>query len=221
MVTPTIISMKLYNVIYADPPWRFNDKMTGHPLSLDRQYPTESVEWISSVPVRDITAPDCALFLWAVSALLPEAMEVIQRWGFRYKTVAFCWVKSSSKGRLLSNLGRWTMSGMELCLLATKGKPVRIHKDVKQLVFSERTIHSRKPPEVRRRIVEVMGDVPRLELFARPERQVSLLDGCCAHDGWDVWGNEVASSNGTEAFNTPAATVGCKRKPSEVLISLT
>lgn len=93
----------------------------------------------------------------------------------------------------VSNLGRWTMSGMELCLLATKGKPQRISKNVKQLLFSTRTFHSRKPPAVRDRIVELMGDVPRLELFARADGQLNL-DGSNTFDGWHVWGNQAVGN---------------------------
>lgn len=185
--------MKRYSVIYADPPWSFNDKMAGHSFSLDHEYQTESLGWITQVPVKQIADKNAVLFLWAVSALLPEAIAVIECWGFRYKTVAFCWIKNSNKGRLVSNLGRWTMSGMELCLLATKGKPQRLSKNVKQLIFSERKFHSRKPPIVRERIVELMGDVPRVELFARPDKQLNL-DGSSTFDGWDVWGNEVEST---------------------------
>ncbi len=183
---------KLYKVVYADPPWQYND--SGNPPSgTDRHYKTMPITDICAMPIRRIIAADATLFLWCTWPFLRESFDVIESWGFKYKTVAFCWIKSSSKGNLVSNLGRWTMSGMELCLLATKGKPQRIAKDVKQLVFNERTYHSRKPPEVRRRIVELMGDVPRLELFARPDNQIRL-DGSTAFDGWDIWGNEVEST---------------------------
>ena len=122
------------------------------------------------------------LFLWAVSPLLPEAFEVMKAWGFKYKTVAFCWSKNTKNGKKVSNLGRWTMGNVELCLLGVKGKPKRVVKNIKQLVEAERTKHSKKPNEVRERIVKLMGDLPRIELFAR-ERVA----------GWDVFGNEVGS----------------------------
>lgn len=123
---------------------------------------------------------DCVLFLWAVSPLLPEALEVMKSWGFKYKTVAFVWNKKTKNGKDVSNLGRWTMGNVEVCLLGVKGKPKRVLKNIKQLVIAERTKHSKKPSEVRERIVQLMGDVPRIELFAREETE-----------GWDVWGNEV------------------------------
>lgn len=171
---------KRYSVIYADPPWSYNDKMIGHSFSLDHEYETQSLSWIKRLPVNEIADKDCVLFLWAVSPQLPEALEVIESWGFKYKTLAFCWNKKTATGKDVSNLGRWTMGNVELCLLATKGRPKRVTRNVKQLVSAERTRHSKKPQEVRTRIVDLMGDVPRIELFARDY-----------YEGWDVWGNEV------------------------------
>ena len=170
-----------YQVIYADPPWSYNDKMTGHKAGAASHYETQSLDWIKSLPVKDLAAKDCVLFMWAVSPLLPEAFEVINAWGFKYKTVAFCWSKTTKTGKWISNLGRCTMGNVELCLLATTGRPQRVVNNVKQLVIAERTIHSRKPDEVRKRIVELMGDLPRIELFSREQLE-----------NWTVWGNEVA-----------------------------
>ncbi len=168
---------KKYRVIYADPPWSYNDKMTGH---MGPSYETQERGWLEALPVSDLADGNAVLFLWAVSPQLPEAISVMDAWGFKYKTVAFCWSKDTKHGKKVSNLGRWTMGNVELCLLGTKGKPQRITKNVKQLVEAERTVHSRKPSDVGERIVELMGDIPRIELFARE----------CT-EGWDVWGNEV------------------------------
>lgn len=173
--------MKKYSIIYADPPWSYNDKMAGHSFSLDHEYETQSKDWIEKLPVASIAADDSVLFLWAVSPQLPEALEVMKAWGFKYITVAFCWSKNHKKsGKKVSNLGRWTMGNIEVCLLGRKGKPQRISKNIKQLVEAERTRHSAKPDEVRNRIVELMGNVSRVELFAREKTP-----------GWDTWGNEV------------------------------
>jgi len=182
--------MKKYQIIYADPPWSYNDKMDGH-QGAETHYKTQSLEWIKSLRVGSLTANDCCLFLWVVSPLLPEAFEVISAWGFKYKTVAFCWNKTS-KNAWVSNMGRWTMGNIELCLLATMGKPKRVRKDIKQLVIANREQHSKKPDEVRNRIVKLMGDLPRIELFCRGDRTVDLL-GYNRLRGWDVWGNEVDS----------------------------
>lgn len=172
-----------YQIIYADPPWSYNDKMNDRKsFSVVGQYETQSIEWIKSIKVAEITDDNCALFLWAVSPLLPEAFEVITAWGFNYKTMAFCWVKETPLFNSVANLGRWTMGSVEVCLLATRGKPKRLNANIKQLVQDTRGQHSKKPDEVRRRIVTLMGDIPRVELFARQR-----------FDGWDAWGNEVES----------------------------
>lgn len=171
-----------YPVIYADPPWSYNDKMSGHSFSLDHEYETQSLDWIKSLPVADIAAKDATLFLWAVSPQLPAAFDVMKAWGFKFKTVAFVWNKKTVNGLDVVNLGRWTMGNVELCLLGTRGKPRRQAKNVKQLVKAMRTKHSKKPDDVRSRIELVMGDVPRIELFARDRTP-----------GWHVWGNEVES----------------------------
>ena len=167
-----------YEVIYADPPWQYEDKMKGHTFAIE--YETQSLEWIKGLPVKMLSAKDCVLFLWATSPLLEQAFEVMKSWGFEYKTVGFVWNKVSNEGKNISNIGKWTMGNVEICLLATKGSPKRIRKDVKQYVKAVRTKHSRKPVVVRERIVQLMGDVPRIELFARE-----------AVDGWDSFGNEV------------------------------
>lgn len=174
--------MKKYKVIYADPPWSYNDKMSGHSFSLDHEYKTQSKNWIAELPVSELAEKDSVLFLWAVSPQLPEALEVMKAWGFKYITVAFVWSKHTRNGIKVTNLGRWTMGNVEVCLLGRKGKPQRICKNVKQLVEAERTVHSKKPQEVRKRIVDLMGDVSRIELFAREKIE-----------GWDVWGDEVNS----------------------------
>ena len=115
---------------------------------------------------------------------LPEAFKVIKAWGFRYKTVAFVWIKQNKSGKgYFFGLGYWTRSNAEICLLAVRGKPKRISKKVFQLIVSPLQEHSKKPEEARKRIVELMGDLPRIELFARRQSV-----------GWDVWGNEVESS---------------------------
>lgn len=173
---------KKYNIIYADPPWNYNDKMKGHSFSLDHEYKTMPLQWIKNLPVQDLAEKDSILFLWAVSPQLPEAFDVIKAWGFVYKTVGFCWSKTTKTGKPVANLGRWTMGNVELCLLATRGKPnkYRIDKSIKQLVTAERTIHSRKPDEVRERIVRGFGDLPRIELFARE-----------SSEGWDCFGDDV------------------------------
>lgn len=175
---------KKYQIIYADPPWSYNDKMAGHSFSLDHEYETQSKQWISGLPVGELAEKDACLFLWVTSPLLDEGIKVLEDWGFQYKTIAFVWSKYTKNGKLVSNLGRWTMGNVELCLLGIKGKPNswRIDKSIKQLVQADRTKHSKKPQEVMDRIIKLLGDRSRIELFARQKTE-----------GWDVWGNEVES----------------------------
>lgn len=138
---------------------------------------------ICALPVAGIADKDCALFLWATYPNLPEAFEVIKAWGFAYKTVGFTWVKRCKKSPgWFVGLGHWTRANAEVCLIATKGKPKRVSKSVRQIIDSPIERHSKKPDEARTRIVELMGDIPRIELFARE-----------ITPGWAVWGNEVQS----------------------------
>ena len=181
-----------YQIIYADPPWSFGDRLRSskklddgkmHFRELDIHYNTMSTKDICALPVKQIAHDDAVLFMWTTDAHLPDALEVISAWGFSYKTVGFVWNKKTSKGNQVCFMGKWTMKGSEICLLATKGKAhsLIISHKVRQLVEAERSAHSRKPQVVRERIVELLGDLPRVELFARE-----------ASDGWHTWGNQVA-----------------------------
>lgn len=170
---------KKYSVINADPPWSYKNK--GTRAAAERHYGTMSLEDIKNLQVEGIAEHDCTLFLWATFPMLREALETIQAWGFDYKTVAFVWVKKNRRSdSWFMGLGNWTRSNTEICLLATRGRPKRVSASVRSLVVSHVGRHSAKPPEVREGIVRLMGDVNRIELFAR-ERA----------DGWDAWGNEV------------------------------
>ena len=171
-----------YQAIYADPPWDYQQcRLSG---SAKKHYPTMRIEELCALPVAEIADRDCALFLWATFPQLPEALRLIQAWGFVYKTVAFVWLKQNRKALTwFYGLGFWTRSNAEICLLATKGHPKRQSAGIHQLVISPVERHSKKPDEVREKIVELMGDVPRIELFARQQTP-----------GWDVWGNEVENS---------------------------
>lgn len=168
-----------YSVIYADPPWSYRNK--GTRAAADRHYSTMTIEEIKALPVADIASESCVLFLWATFPMLPEALETIKAWGFQYKTAAFVWVKQNRRSPgWFWGLGNWTRSNAEVCLLATKRRPERVSASVHSLICSPVGKHSQKPKEARERIVELMGDVPRIELFAR-ERV----------PGWDAWGDEV------------------------------
>ena len=174
---------KKYNIIYADPPWTFKTYSAKgkEKKSAENHYQCMTKQDIQKLPIKNITADDCVLLLWVTFPCLEEGLELIRKWGFTYKTCGFTWVKRNKKSdSYFWGLGYWTRANVELCLLATKGKPKRVSKSVHQVCDARIMEHSRKPTEIRDRIVQLCGDVPRIELFARQHA-----------DGWDCWGNET------------------------------
>jgi len=176
--------MKKYNIIYADPPWKFkvwSKNLGKNGRCPDKHYSTMTIDDIKNLSIP--SAENCVLFLWVTFPMLPEGLDVISSWGFTYRTCAFTWAKSTLDGsKFPIGLGYWTRANPEICLLATKGRIIRVNKGVRNLVISPRREHSRKPDEIRKYIVDLVGDLPRIELFAREKI-----------DGWDAWGNEVES----------------------------
>ena len=172
---------KQYGVIYADPPWTFKTySEKGKGRSPEQHYSVLSLADISRLPVSDISKPDAVLLMWVIDPLLDKAFEVINAWGFKYKTVAFTWAKTNkTKPGFFTGLGYWTRGNPEMCLLATKGKPKRLSKSVPQLVVEQRREHSRKP-DIMYSHIENLLEGPYIELFARTQRP-----------GWDAWGNQV------------------------------
>ena len=173
-----------YEIIYADPPWRYSAKKVQG--AEENHYPTMSIDELCALPVAELAAKDSALFMWATFPQLPEALRLIRAWGFTYKSVAFVWLKKNKKAdSWFYGLGFWTRANAEICLLATKGHPKRQAADIHQFIISPIEAHSKKPDETRDKIVALMGDRPRVELFARQ-----------TPPGWDVWGNEVEPTAG-------------------------
>ena len=149
---------KKYSIIYADPPWSYQNR--GTRAAASKHYDTMTIEDIKRMGVGaaggGIANEDCVLFMWATFPMLREALDVIEAWGFSYKTVAFNWVKQNRNGTgIFMGLGNWTRSNSEICLLATKGKPKRISGSVRSIVLSPLQQHSRKPAEIRDRIVSL------------------------------------------------------------------
>jgi site-specific DNA-methyltransferase (adenine-specific) len=177
---------KRYNIIYADPPWDYSSRQFqdgGRAFkSLSEVYRTLTPKGLCAMGVRKLLHENCALFLWVTDSHLPVGLQVMEAWGFEYRTVAFVWVKKYKSGATCFNYAPWTMKSTELCLLGVRGKLPREKKNVRGLIEAVRTVHSKKPDEVRGRIVELLGDIPRLELFARERAE-----------GWDAWGNEIES----------------------------
>jgi len=181
---------KKYKIILSDPPWHYkhwNDETVKRKC----KYSLMEKEDIWKLPVKDIADENAVLFIWVTFPKLLDGLETIKRWGFEYKTIGFNWVKQNKKSNsLFWGLGYYTRSNSELCLLATKGNILkRINKDVHSVILSPIQEHSKKPNEVRNRIVKLFGDLPRIELFARPPKDRLFEDE--SYEGWDLWGNEV------------------------------
>lgn len=173
---------KKYEIIYADPPWHYKwgEGKNGGNFAPEKHYKTMTVDEICELNIKRIAAKNCALFMWTTMPCIPDAIRVLKEWGFKYKTVAFTWVKTKKDGQPLAGMGSYTKSNAEICLLAMRGHKKSIDKTVRQIIMHQRLGHSVKPPITRDRIVSLFGDLPRIELFARQYA-----------DGWDCWGNEV------------------------------
>ena len=189
-MTSSVIDLpdKKYNIIYADPPWHYGSKSavnntTGSAIKpLSDHYSTMSLQELKNMSIKNMTKDDAACFMWVTDSHIDEALEVLRSWGFAYKTIAFNWIKTTSKGNYCKNVAPWTMKSSEICLLGIKGRMTKYKQanNIESLVIAQRTQHSQKPNEVRKRIEDLFGDLPRIELFAREKT-----------DGWDVWGDEI------------------------------
>ncbi len=169
--------MKKYQIIYADPPWSYRNKKTGGSMKSGAlaKYPTMTVKEICELPVMDIADKNSVLFLWATVPLLPEALEVMKAWGYKYKTM-LTWRKIMSLG-----MGFWFRGQTEHLLLGVRGKVKAFRIQKPNFVQSKVGPHSQKPIEFRS-LIDMTGLSPKIELFARKKTE-----------GWDVWGNEVES----------------------------
>lgn len=181
-----------FGCILADPPWSFRtfDKREIAPTQGDQPYEVMSALDLRRLPVGDMAARHCALFMWATDSNLPEALQLGLSWGFTFKTVAFVWFKGKLMGAQVNlftgdidappiSMGYWTRKQTESCLLFTRGSPRRLSKAVRQAIIAPRREHSRKPDEQYERIEALVGG-PYLELFARQQRP-----------GWTAWGNQI------------------------------
>lgn len=178
-----MISNKKYNIIYADPPWKFSNKNTGGSMTSGsaNKYSTMTLREICSLPIQDMITNDSILFMWWVASMPQEALQVVKHWGFTLKTMtAFTWMKQTVHGKDHFGMGFWTRQQCESCLVAVRGKPKRVNASVREIVRAQNLKHSQKPSIVHERIVDLCGDLPRIELFARTKV-----------DKWDAWGEEV------------------------------
>lgn len=173
---------KKYSVIYADPPWHYDAWKNGKGIA-ENHYNTMKIEEIIEMKdaIQKISDKNCVLFLWVTFPCLLEGLRTLHEWGFKYKTCGFTWIKRNKvSDTWFFGLGHWTRANAEICLIAMKGTIKRVSNKVSQIVDTHIEEHSRKPEIVRDRIVELVGDLPRIELFARKNA-----------DGWDCWGDEI------------------------------
>ena len=179
--------IKKYQIIYADPPWQYNNRAnsgTKFGGGAAKHYNLMSMEEIKKLPINELADENCVLFLWVTFPLLDEQIKLFEEWGFRYKTLGFSWIKlNKNNNKPCFGIGFYTKSNCEVCLMGMKGKLKPVSNKVSSAVLSVRREHSRKPDEIRDKIVELFGDLPRIELFARNKT-----------GGWDTWGNEVDCS---------------------------
>ena len=174
---------KKYSTIYADPPWKYKTWTEGGGTA-EKHYPTMKLDDIIEMKdtIEKISDNNCILFLWVTFPCLLEGLKVMKEWGFTYKTCGFNWVKRNKKSNtFFFGMGYWTRANSELCLIGTKGTIKRKSNKVFQIVDTPIEEHSKKPDVVRDRIVELVGDIPRIELFARQTA-----------NNWDCWGNEIS-----------------------------
>lgn len=187
MVIDIFATEKKYNIIYADPPWEYKQSgsKTNSRGTAKQYYDTMTTEDICKLPIKRIKTDDAICFMWATFPNIDQALKTMEAWGFIYKTAAFVWVKKNKKSdSLFWGMGAYTRANAEVCLIGiskhTKAKQVVKRHDIHQIVMGQVEKHSKKPDIIREKIIDLLGEQPCIELFARQEA-----------DGWDCWGNEV------------------------------
>jgi len=170
---------KKYEIIYADPAWNY-DRNVGEGIARE-QYSLSSLEEMKRIPIKHITEDNAVLFMWVTWPMLEQGLELMNSWGFKYKTCAFNWIKLNKDGKPFFGIGYYTKSNSEVCLLGIKGKGLTVlDNTISQIIMTQKNIHSKKPSEVRKLIVQLFGDRKRIELFARDKVE-----------GWDAYGDEI------------------------------
>lgn len=176
-----------YQIIYADPPWEYEE--TGGTKSsrgmAKQHYNTMTLDELKQMPIRNICAENAVCMMWATFPKIDRAIELLRSWDFIYKTAAFVWIKENRKSDSdFFGMGAYTRANVEVCLLGiskeTKATEIVKSHSVRQIVYSPVGKHSQKPIVVAEKIVELFGDVSRIELFARDNKI-----------GWDSFGNEL------------------------------
>ena len=177
---------KKYKIIYADPPWdmRYVKGTKEGIRCYDMPYPVMSDEEIMALPVKNIAEDNSILFMWVIDSRIPKIKELMSAWGFEYITVGFVWNKKA-ENTLGYNaiLSQYTRKSCEFCFIGRKGEKIVNDSNVDQFISESKKEHSKKPRVVRERILQMCGNISRIELFSRDKIE-----------GWDCWGNEIPSS---------------------------
>ena len=175
---------KKYKIIYCDPPWdygtsKLNARTNGK--ELHDHYDTMTIDKLKQLPIKELADSNSVIFMWVVYTKLKESIELMESWGFKYVTVGFEWIKKTPNNNLVNFMGGVVTGGaVELCLFGRRGHLKRQRKDISRMIVCPRKEHSKKPHEARLRIVQLFGDLSRIELFSRYKEE-----------GWDIWGNEL------------------------------
>lgn len=168
-----------FDLIMADPPWRYEMRSEkGETKSPSAYYDCMSIAEIRTLPVSALAASDCLLWLWSLNTMLPQALQVIEAWGFTYKTGGH-WVKTTVNGKLNMGTGYILRGAGEPFLIATRGAPKIKDRGVRSVIMGQIREHSRKPEEAFQAAEKLMPDARRIEVFSRQKRA-----------GWSNWGHE-------------------------------
>jgi N6-adenosine-specific RNA methylase IME4 len=196
-----------FSIIYADPPWPYNNrishKKTRFGRGVDGHYPKMTMADIRALPIGDLAARDCALYMWVTYPNLEEQLPLFRHWGFRYCTLGFSWTKLNARnGEDCFGTGYYAKANEEVCLFGMRGQLKPITNNVSSAVRAPRQEHSHKPDRIRDLLVDLYGDVPRVELFARQSAP-----------GWVAVGNGIDGQDIRESLAQLIST------PSPVMIT--
>ncbi|GAI29694.1 unnamed protein product, partial [marine sediment metagenome] len=169
--------------------WEYKESGSGNRV-VSSKYPTMNIEDIKDLPIRNISNDTCILWLWVTFPRLEQGLEVIKAWSFKYYGLGFVWAKTTKEDNYAWGMGYYTRQNPEVCLIGVKQNRIKPQvRNILSIFRHPRMEHSRKPAMVRDKIVDICGDLPRIELFARPPKDLLFEDE--SYKGWDLWGNEV------------------------------
>ena len=196
---------------------KYAKELKGGFVCEDVPYQQMTINEIIDMDIKGLVQDNAILFMWCIDAYIPHLATIMDSWGFKYVTVGFVWNKVTPAGGVNALVSHYTRKSCEFCYIGRRGKMlVKNPCSVDQYVASIKGEHSRKPNVIRKHIVDLCGDLPRLELFARREAKNDLF-GYDEYAGWDVFGNQAegsinlkarAQKNNNEAVEKRPTTAG-------------